>query len=437
MPFSKKSPFSVLSAAALTALFAGNPAHSAPAPAALSFEDAYQAALQKTETLQIQQTSQEQARERLSQARGSLLPTVNAVGTYLRQDGSSFSSGNSAITNFLEEQKTARISLSQPVFRGLREFAGLRLAKDQLKAQESQTQEVALTLYQSVGQSFYAVLSAQKDLLNVNKLFELTEKRLGELKERAKIGRSRRGEVLSADSQLAATSAQRTAAEAQLKQAWDSFTLATGVAAANDPQQEALRDDLRLPQRISGLDFYLERAKSRPGLEAQRAALEASDEGVSIAKGAHWPSVDLFGNYYLKRPGLLDEVKWDASVTLTIPIFQGGAIQSQVREAAIVRQGRELALNQFQRTVERDVKVAFESLRSLLEQIEALKKSAELSELNYREQQKDYRYGLVTNLEVLQALNAFIDNQRALDRARYSAKVAYINLQAASGSRTK
>jgi outer membrane protein TolC len=51
---------------------------------------------------------------------------------------------------------------------------------------------------------------------------------------------------------------------------------------------------------------------------------------------------------------------------------------------------------------------------------------------NYETQQRDYRFGLVTNLDVLQALTVFQENQRALDRARYTAKLNYLRLQAAA-----
>jgi outer membrane protein len=46
-------------------------------------------------------------------------------------------------------------------------------------------------------------------------------------------------------------------------------------------------------------------------------------------------------------------------------------------------------------------------------------------------QQRDYRFGLVTNLDVLQALTAYQENLRALDRARYTAKLNYLRLEAA------
>jgi outer membrane protein len=65
-------------------------------------------------------------------------------------------------------------------------------------------------------------------------------------------------------------------------------------------------------------------------------------------------------------------------------------------------------------------------------QLAALEKATEAARKNYEAQRHDYRLGLVTNLDVLQALTTFQENQRALDRARYTAKIDFFRLQAAA-----
>ena len=65
-------------------------------------------------------------------------------------------------------------------------------------------------------------------------------------------------------------------------------------------------------------------------------------------------------------------------------------------------------------------------------QLEALEKATESARKNYEAQRRDYRLGLVTNLDVLQAMTAFQHNQQALDRARYTTKLDYLKLQAAA-----
>ena len=65
-------------------------------------------------------------------------------------------------------------------------------------------------------------------------------------------------------------------------------------------------------------------------------------------------------------------------------------------------------------------------------QLAALEMATDAARKNYEAQQRDYRLGLVTNLDVLQALTVFQENQRALDRARNTAKLNYLKLQTAA-----
>ncbi len=79
------------------------------------------------------------------------------------------------------------------------------------------------------------------------------------------------------------------------------------------PSNETLTDpDLANKKGIESLPFYLKRIEERYDVKAARKQFEAMDEEVSIAKGAHWPSLDFTGNYYLVRPeGFMEDFKWD------------------------------------------------------------------------------------------------------------------------------
>jgi outer membrane protein TolC len=71
-----------------------------------------------------------------------------------------------------------------------------------------------------------------------------------------------------------------------------------------------------------------------------------------------------------------------------------------------------------------------------LDQIKALEAALKSTEGNYREQEKNYRFGQATNLDVIQALNSFQDSKRTLDRTRYLAFSAWAELKAATAQVT-
>jgi outer membrane protein len=398
-----------------------------PIVQAATLREVFQSALSRTEALPLQESQARQADERVSQARGGLLPTVGFNGVFTRQHKPSTGSAN-AFT--LADQRNLRLNLTQPVFRGLREFAGLRAAQAQSRAQEDQTRQVRVSVYSTVGQSFFNVAAAEQDVRDLEELLDLSQKRLVEIRDRVRIGRSRPGDLLSAQSQVATVQAQIQAAQVVLEQARDSFAFVTGLDRKTPVDLGA---GSGLPEKIAPLADYLKRIDSRPDLSVQREQLASAEESVSVARGAHLPSVDLSGNYYLDRTGILADTKWDFSVTATLPIFQGGVLQSQVREAAERRTSQELLVAQARRTAEREIQAAWQAADGALAQIRFLSEARDAADRNYREQQKDYRLGLITNLDVLQALNSYQDIRRSYDRTRFQARSALVALEASVG----
>jgi len=91
-----------------------------------------------------------------------------------------------------------------------------------------------------------------------------------------------------------------------------------------------------------------------------------------------------------------------------------------------------LDVSRTQRLAEQEVRSLYQSVVLDRSQLAALETAVEATRKNYEAQQRDYRYGLVTNLDVLQALTVYQENERALDRARYTAKLNYVRLQAAA-----
>ncbi len=391
---------------------------------AVTLPETYQHALKKNESYSIQESRVGQADERVSQAGGSILPNISLVGSFLRRDSSNLPPGAFTRT----EETNARITAVQPIFRGLREFAALSGAKASLRSQEATLQQVKLNLYVSVATAFYNLLSAQQDIANLETLLKLSQDRAFDIKKRAEIGRSRKGELLSAQSQVAQVESQLDGARSLLAQTQQQFAFTTGL-----PTATPLSDIDKEIAPLSGIENYLKQLENRPDIVALKEQLTSAEEGVAIARGGHLPSIDATGNYYLKRVGVLENSKWDAGVSITIPLFQGGVIQSGVREASLVEKESTLLLAQARRDAERQVRTFYTGLQQLLLQRESLKRASQLSEGNYQEQNRDYRFGLVTNLEVLQAMNNFQETKRAFDRTQYQVKLTKIQLEASAG----
>jgi outer membrane protein len=394
-----------------------------PSPQGLTLDEYYAAALNRSEVVANQVELIRQAEERYTQARAGLLPSLDGVAAYMRQERVPSSSSGSLAPN----QSSARLTVTQPIFRGFREFAGLRQTQALIGAQNQDYLNARLQLFKDVTQNFYDILSLEQELKNVDEQISLNLKRESELRGRVRIGRSRITEVLAVETSISTLRAEAEELRGRLRASREAFAFLSGLLA-----DVPLRDTETVPETVEPLADYLAQLGRRPDLKASQQRLAAADENVAVAKGERLPTVDLTGNYYLDRSGILEDVNWDVQIALTVPLYRGGAIQSRVREAASQRTQAELSQSQLNRVAEQEIRTAYETLTFNRAQLEALERATEAARRNYEAQSRDYRLGLVTNLDVLQALTVFYDNQRALDRARFAIKLSYLRLQAAA-----
>jgi outer membrane protein len=297
-------------------------------------------------------------------------------------------------------------------------------------AQHDDRKNARVLLLRDVAQNFYNVLSIEQDLRNYDEEIGQNLDREAELKTRVRIGRSRDSEILNVQTTIGTLRAQIEQLRGQLRVERETFAFLSGLDSSTP-----LNDTEALPGELDPINDYLARIELRPDVQASRQRLTAARENVTSAKGAHLPSLDLNGNYYFDRPGALKDVAWDVQIALTVPIFSGGSLQSKTREAVSQRTQSELTASQVRRQAEQEIRSLYQTVVFDKLQLDALEKATEAAKKSYEAQRRDYRLGLVTNLEVLQALTTFQENQRTLDRARHNAKLDFIKLQASTMNR--
>jgi outer membrane protein len=394
----------------------------------LTLDDYYAAALKRSESIATQTELIRQAEERLQQAEAARLPTVSGVGTYTRQEEPP--PGTAITSTTASRQTVTRITASQPLFRGMREFAAVRQTTALRDAQGEEYRQARLLLFRDVVQNFYNVLSIEQDLRNIREEINHHLGREKDIQARVKIGRARVSELLNVQASVSTLRAQIEQLQGQLRTAREVFAFLSGRDA-----DTVLRDSTEVPAATEALESYLAGIDARPDVKAARQRLTAAKENVDVARGAHRPSLDLNGNYYFERPENLKDITWDVQLALTVPLYAGGSLQSRVREAASQRTQAELALEQARRQAEQEIRSLFQTVNYNRTQVEALAQATEAARLSYEAQSREYRLGLVTNLDVLTALTAYQQNQRTLDRARYNVKADYLRLLSAAALR--
>lgn len=394
--------------------------------AAVPMDQAFHSALEQSESVRQSQERVVQAQERVSQVKGGLFPDVSFNATYVLQPTPS----DPIAAEFSPpRQTTAQFSLVQPVFRGLREFAGLRQQKELASAEEARRQQSLQRLYQDVASSYLNVLALEQDVKNLEEQVTIYASQVTELRRRTRRGESGTSELLATEATQKTIAAELRLVRGQLEGARENFHSLTGLS-----REAELRDPKLVGEgKNTKLESYLGRIESRPDLRAALDQSEAAQEAIWVARGAHLPTIDVAGNYYLKRPGFLEDTKWDVAFRLTLPLFAGGTIQSEVREAASLDREAELELARLRRVAEAEIRAYYKTFRARVDHLALLKESVRIAERNVTVSQREFRRGLVRNIDVQSALAEYRNARRALDRSRFAAQLDFLNLEISAG----
>jgi outer membrane protein len=396
-----------------------------PAPAgALGLWQCYEKAVQQSETVAISEEGIRQAEEQYRQAWSGIPPRLSFTWQGKYQDPSH--------TDF--RQALGAVNLSLPALTGYREMAAMNSAKTLTRQKELETKRVRQQILSDVAQAFWNVVEVENQIQVTKSQQALVKDRIRELEDRARIGRSREAEVVAAQSQLAQVEANQEDLERVRIAARELLAFLTGAG-----RDVALADEIPLPDQPRDLAFYLDTARQRPDLLAQREAMLSAQATVKLARADHFPSLSLEGNYYVVGPeakdeaGDTNEIRWDIKANLKVPLYSWGQVQSSVRGANAQVLMATLARKRLERQVETEVKSAWENLRASLSELAKYEKLVALTDRNHKLQSADYRRGLVTNLDVIQALTGLYDATLRRDQSRYYAKLNTILLRVAAG----
>jgi len=398
----------------------------------INLEQAYKLALEQSESFKLSAESIKLAEAQYEAALSAVFPQVNLSTTERsRNSGSKSNSGDSSGFSGSSSSRDDRFALSlgltQPIFHGFRDIFLFQAADKEISARNLSSDRFKETLYQDVSEAFYQVILYRAQLAELVKTRETLQKRIEELAEFKKLGKSRDSELAAAQSELFQASASEEQGKGLLSASVELLSFFAG-------RQIAALDliDSRDKSKLDDLDKYLEKAKDRLDIKASQALIDSSKLQVKAAERERWPGLDLTSNYYgYENP---DQGRdWDLLLNLSMPIFDGGKISAHVAEQRSALRSRELERQQLLRETERDVRVAFNDLVSSQNEAKALSKAALAAQANYEAQKRDYALGVVNNLEVLESIKQLYDLRRQLIGAQAREQVNRVKLMVAAG----
>ena len=419
----------------LGALFLASPAFSA------DILQIYREALTNDPQFVAARATVEAGREKLPQGLAGLLPTITSTAN---------TTGNRNSYNYHVDPAAQRfdrsynsnawnLNLTQPLFRW-QNFIQYGQAQLQVAQAEANFAQASQDLILRVSQAYLDVLYAGESLVAVRANKQAIAQQLELAKKSFEVGTVTITDTHEAQSRFDLASSQEIAAESDL----EVKRYALRVIVGKDPGElNRLRAQATLsPPLPASMDKWVDAAeKDSFAVQAQEAAAEVAQKEIERNRAGHYPTVDVVANYgqtasilSATAPGRMEATPRNIGLQLTVPIFQGGMVNSKTREAVANRDAARASLESARRTATLNARQAYLGVVNGLAQVRALE-AALISSTSALESNKlGYEVGVRINIDVLNAENQLYTTRRDLAKARFDTLMSQLKLKAAVGA---
>jgi len=402
--------------------------------------DAIALAYQTNPTLQGQRASQRALDESVVQARTGYRPTVSVsadVG-YADGDGDGDSGRSSG----------AGVTVSQPLYTGGRVGSQISAARADVLTGREGLRSVEAQVIQTVVTAYVDVRRDIERLRIANENVAVLQRQLDEAKARFEVGEITRTDVAQAEARLAAAKSSLSSSQAQLAISRASYAAVVGQN-PGDLAAEPTLDGI-LPTTVD--DAFKAAEEANPQILAAEYSERASRARLQSARAERRPTISARGT-----------VGWDAStapttpgsiftpaqgaggqfndysrsasgsISLSVPIFTGGLINSQVRAAEERNKADELAIEEARRDVLRTVSQAWNGLIGARANMVSNEEQVRATRIAFEGVRQEAQVGLRTTLDVLNAEQELRNAELALVNANRDEYVAAAILLSAMG----
>ncbi len=374
--------------------------------------------------------------EKLPQGKALLRPNVNLSANLRYNDTQSSLSGSS---NY--ESHGFTLALVQPLYRK-QNLESYEQAKLQALLAEQQLKVAQQDLILRTANAYFDVLLAQDALATVQAQKQAFTEQLGQAKKSFEVGVATITDTHEAQARYDLTTAQEIAAQNDLEVKRRALEKLIGREA---PSLARLSETAKmiLPQP-GNMDAWVQQAEeSSLAVVLNQTALETARREVEKQRGGRLPTLDLSASYADNRnvavSGVtgIDTKAAVLGLELGWNLYQGGAIDSRVREAVANQEKARYDLDDARRQAVLDARQGFLGVYSGDARVRALEQALVSSEAQLKSTKLGLEVGVRTRVDVLNAQQQLFTTRRDLAAARYQTVLAGLQLKAAAGTLTE
>lgn len=416
-----------------------------------SLLEIYQQALQSDPQIHEAEARHLAALEAKPQARGVMLPQINATGDWNETDvsGSSFSFINGETTTFDQSATNTfwGVSLRQSLFRW-DQIVNLKRADKTVARAEAVREAAQQDLIVRVAQRYFDVLAAEDRLTSINANREAIARQLEQAKQRFEVGLIAITDVQESQAAYDQSVASEIGAKRTLATARNLMREITGQYIS---EYDAPADDFPLVNPADDETSWVELSLAQNlNLVASRLDEQLARDEISYRRNGYYPTLDLVvstgestsegdvfssssaGNFTNNFDDANDRDV--VSLQFTVPLFAGGYNSSRVKEAVYLHRASREQLQRITRETERQARDAYLGVLAEISRVKALDQAVASSTTALQATQAGYEVGTRTIVEVLNSQFSLYVAITNFYQSRYDYIMNALRLKQAAGT---
>lgn len=410
-----------------------------PPVAAADLLDIYRAALTSDPVYGSARASWQAGQEKLPQGRAGLLPQADfSASTQYNNRDLRFRNPALAPSQTQYNSNSASVSITQPLFRR-QNLVAYDQGKTQVALADVQLAAAGQTLILRVAQAYFDVLLARNNVVLAQAQKNAIGQQLEQAKRNFEVGNATITDTHEAQARFDLVTAQEIAARSDLEIKSRAIEQLIGRAA---PEISNLGRSFALqPPEPQSMGQWVEQAR-RDGLQVRIAQenLNFASLDVQRNRGAHFPTLDAYATATESGSGSgiqggsgTDTSSRVVGLQLAIPIFQGGAVSSRVREALANETRAQQDLENARRSAELAARQNYLGVTSGIAQVRALEAALVSNQSSLDSTRLGQEVGVRTQVDVLNAQQLLFSARRDLAQARFNYIQSVLQLKAAAG----
>ena len=379
------------------------------------------------------------SQEKLPQGLAGLLPqaSVSASTQYNDRD-LRFRNPAVAGSQAQYNSNTASLSVTQPLYRK-QNLVAYDQGKTQVALADVQFASVAQDLILRVSQAYFDVLLASANLSFTQAQKTAIAQQLEQAKRNFEVGNATITDTHEAQARFDLVTAQEIAAKADVEV--KNRTLEQLIGRPAPALAGPARNFSPIPPTPNTMEAWVERARTN-GLAVRIAqeTLNFQSQDVIRNRGAHYPTVDAYASLTDSGQGSgvqggsgTDTKSKIIGLQLAIPLYQGGIVNSRVRESLANEDKARQELEYARRSAELAARQGYLGVTSNIAQVRALEAAVVSNQSSLDSTILGQQVGVRTQVDVLNAQQLLFSARRDLAQARYNYIASFLRLIAAAG----